>query len=113
MPPRRLGENQQGKVELGGWLARWSLIFLSSIKSELDNCRAETRNSSESERSFSYESPSFQARYDYYDGTKHERDYLYPTTRQASQSFFQFYKVKVENIAMFLGGSVSTISLSF
>ena len=51
--------------------------------------REEARNSVsyDSERSFSYESPSFQSRYSYYDGCKHERDYLYPVTRHGNLSF--------------------------
>ena len=28
-----------------------------------------------------YESPSFQARYNFYDGNKHDKDYLYPVSR--------------------------------
>lgn len=36
----------------------------------------------EARKSSSYESPSFQSRYSFYDGGKHERDYLYPVTRE-------------------------------
>jgi len=54
--------------------------------------RADAKNSSsyESERSFSYESPSFQSRYSYYDGSKHESDYLYPVTREVMGNWKHF-----------------------
>ena len=50
----------------------------------------------DSERSFSYESPSFQSRYSYYDGSKHERDYLYPVTRHANISRFIIFTDKTQ-----------------
>ena len=53
--------------------------------------RNETRKSYEKEiSSNSYESPSFQSRYSFYDGAKHERDYLYPMTREVMGSWKHF-----------------------
>jgi len=34
-----------------------------------------------------YESPSFQARYNFYDGNKHDKDYLYPVSRDVLGSW--------------------------
>jgi len=57
--------------------------------------RARTSNSArvekyEQERTSRYESPSFQSQYNYYDGIKHERDYLYPVTRDVMGSWKHF-----------------------
>merc|ERR1719516_913234 len=34
-----------------------------------------------------YESPTFYTRYNFYDGNKHDRDYLYPVTRDVMGSW--------------------------
>jgi len=50
------------------------------------------RGSEQNERMMSsqrstYESPSFQARYNFYDGNKHDKDYLYPVSRDVMGSW--------------------------
>ena len=52
--------------------------------------RGEAKRGYSHETSSSYQSPSFQSRYSFYDGAKHERDYLYPVTREVLGSWKHF-----------------------
>jgi len=50
------------------------------VRSQINQSRNFSTNSSNSNRNYS--SDSYSSRYNYYDGVKHERDYLYPSTNE-------------------------------
>lgn len=56
---------------------------IRSAVSQTRNYRSvhDFRNALERDRVYLYPSDSFAARYNYYDGNKHERDYMYPMSR--------------------------------
>ena len=67
------------------------IAYSQKYEVKINIFRNETRKSYEKEiSSNSYESPSFQSRYSFYDGAKHERDYLYPMTREVMGSWKHF-----------------------
>ena len=67
------------------------IAYSQKYEVKINIFRNEMRKSYEKEiSSNSYESPSFQSRYSFYDGAKHERDYLYPMTREVMGSWKHF-----------------------
>jgi len=63
---------------------------IKTYVSEAKHSRGEAKRGYSHETSSSYQSPSFQSRYSFYDGAKHERDYLYPVTREVLGSWKHF-----------------------